>query len=271
MNTRPQSRAEVALLYRDRWSWLSVPARGKHPLVKWRLEAIPELPARDDFVTLWRPFPDANLAVLTGRRSLLVVGDADPRHGGSLQMFHERGWPPDTPTVETGSGGAHIYCAYPDDGEPMRGVPDYGPGLEVKADGNIVIAPPSRHPHTQQPYRWLQERSPWDVSLKPLPPEVLAALRRSHPAARASALDPSAPSTALRGYSVTDTSALVYPLDVTLDMVITLVNRALEKSRAEHRNDVAYWLGQQLGSLGLTRQEIIALAALYEKVVRYDR
>jgi hypothetical protein len=128
------------------------PTPGKHPL----------LPKWDQWATIaegtirgwWAQRPDANVAVLTGARSGIVVLDVDPRHGGTetlLALVAAHGALPDTPVVETGGGGQHYYFAHP--GGRVDGCV-LGPGLELKADGQLVVAPPSatgstvRPPHT---------------------------------------------------------------------------------------------------------------------------
>src|SRR6266511_4224703 len=79
---------------------------------------------------------------VAGRRSLerLLA-----EHGGE---------PIGGPRVRTGSGGWHLYV------EPT-GLPDKVGVLEqvdYRAADRYVVAPPSRHPETGQPYQWVQGR-----------------------------------------------------------------------------------------------------------------
>uniref|UniRef100_UPI00178161DF bifunctional DNA primase/polymerase n=1 Tax=Candidatus Frankia nodulisporulans TaxID=2060052 RepID=UPI00178161DF len=55
--------------------------------------------------------------------------------------------------VVTGSGGAHLYYRHP--GVPLLSAADvYGLGLDVRGDGGMVVAPPSRHPNGHR-YAWV--------------------------------------------------------------------------------------------------------------------
>jgi hypothetical protein len=99
----------------------------------------------------WRERPDANVAIRTGRVSRLVVIDVDLPHGPtSLRRLLG----PATPTVSTGSGGAHLYFD-PHGLQVTNSAGRLGPGLDVRGDGGYVIAPPSRHA-SGTAYRWNQ-------------------------------------------------------------------------------------------------------------------
>lgn len=110
--------------------------------------------------------PGANIGVRTGNG--LVVLDIDPRHGGDHQLAAleaEHGPLPATPTVLTGGGGMHLYFRGPTD-HPSY---DLAPGLEIKATGRQIVAPPSIHPETGDPYRWVDGHHLDDLPLADLP------------------------------------------------------------------------------------------------------
>jgi hypothetical protein len=117
---------------------------GKHPrLDKWpeRASVDPELIAG-----WWSGWPSANVGILTGRRSNLVVLDVDPRHGGDQalqELIAEHEPLPHTVVARTGGGGCHYYFACPPGDGPVKSV-TLANGLELKADGTFVVAPPSR-------------------------------------------------------------------------------------------------------------------------------
>ncbi|BCJ75195.1 hypothetical protein CS0771_47390 [Catellatospora sp. IY07-71] len=72
-------------------------------------------------------------------------------HGGttSLDALIARGLTPPTRYVRTGSGGLHLYYRHPGGiSVPCDQGMRLGPGIDVKADGGYVVAPPSRHPVT---------------------------------------------------------------------------------------------------------------------------
>jgi len=136
--------------------------------------------------------PYGMLAIRTGAASGLVVVDVDPPKGGfeSLADLVKRGLTPPTRFVRTGSGGLHLYYRHP--GPHLR-IPGSGsklaPGIDIKADGGYVAAPPSIHPHTRKPYAWadpqaaIEEMAPAlrEACLTPDPPPARTAPTSSTP------------------------------------------------------------------------------------------
>lgn len=159
---------EPALDYASRgWAVFPLKPQAKEPLTEHGFKD-----ATTDEATIrrwWARWPDANIAVVTGRVSGIVVLDVDPRHGGdeSLRDLEARYGPlAETVTALTGGGGAHYYFAAPE-GMTVR-TRKLAPGLDLKGDGGYVVAPPSIHP-SGQPYTWEVGRSPDDLGLAPLP------------------------------------------------------------------------------------------------------
>lgn len=110
--------------------------------------------------------PAPMLAIRTGVASGLVAVDVDPAHGGeeSLAGLVERGLTPRTALVRTGSGGKHLYYRHP--GAPVHNSQSrLGPGIDVRGDGGYVVAPPSIHPRTGKPYRWIGGLAPVEMPL----------------------------------------------------------------------------------------------------------
>lgn len=154
------------------WSSFPVESRGKGPLVQWEVyqhrRAKP--PEIGDWFTRW---PDANLAVVTGVVSGLVVLDIDPHHGGeeSLKRLQQAHGPlAETVEAVTGSGGRHLYFAHPGEITPNRAA--MAPGIDLWGDGGYVVAPPSVH-QSGHPYHWI--RSPEVTPLEFLPRSLLGA------------------------------------------------------------------------------------------------
>jgi hypothetical protein len=119
----------------------------------------------------WAKWPDANIGIATGEASNLTVLDIDPRNGGHLTLnalIAEHGALPATATVITGSGGRHLYFNHAF--TAAKGVNALGPGVDLKNDGGLVIAPPSVHPNGTR-YQWethseaLANPSPWVVTM----------------------------------------------------------------------------------------------------------
>ncbi|MDQ0367964.1 bifunctional DNA primase/polymerase [Catenuloplanes indicus] len=113
--------------------------------------------------------PRGLLAIRTG--GPVAVVDIDPRNGGRIvpELM------PPTRAVRTGSDGWHLYYAHPGGalGAKLHGYP----GIDIKADGGYVVAPPSMHPLTGRPYRWIGDRP-----TVAMPPALVDACRAPVPA-----------------------------------------------------------------------------------------
>ena len=128
----------------------------------------------------WRRRPSGNIGVATGAVSGLVVVDVDPRNGGaeSLRALERQyGELPLTPLAHTGGGGQHLYFAHPEGAALRCGHLDGFPGIDLKADGGYVIAPPSIHPDTGRAYQWAAGAHPEGTPLAAVPGWLLAVAR----------------------------------------------------------------------------------------------
>jgi Bifunctional DNA primase/polymerase, N-terminal/CHC2 zinc finger len=136
-------------------------AVAKHPRVPW--EARMEVAASEQEVEeWWRRWPDANVGVVTGRVSGIVVLDIDPRSsGGSALAALEERWGalPATLEVRTGGNGRHLWFSSDEELPPAV----LAPGLELKAECSVIIAPPSVHA-TGRRYVWVPGRSPDELA-----------------------------------------------------------------------------------------------------------
>jgi hypothetical protein len=90
-----------------------------------------------------------------------------------------------------GDGGEHILFACPD-GVEIRNVvaenednPPLGPGVDIRARGGYIVAPPSRH-ISGRSYAWSVDHHPQDVPLAPAPQWLIERLTT----ARGTATDP---------------------------------------------------------------------------------
>jgi len=181
----PSSAAEdAALAYAARgWSVVPIAAGTKRPQTKWEpyQSARPTANEIRRWFAKWR---DAGVAIVTGQVSGLIALDVDPRHGGakSLADLERRYGPlPESPEVETGGGGRHIYLQHPGP-PPIRNRVGLAPGLDIRGDAGLIIAPPSIHP-SGQAYRWRPGHGPADLAPAAVPAWLLALLEASaaHP------------------------------------------------------------------------------------------
>jgi hypothetical protein len=135
----------------------------------------------DRIAEMIRLHPRGLLAVRTGAPSGTVVIDVDPPGISTMRILVSDGVLPRTLAAVTGRGGYHLVYAHPG-GKITSGAGKGGPGVDIKADGGYVVAPPSVHPATRRPYRWLG--SPGDEPA-PLPAFWAERLRESMRPARA--------------------------------------------------------------------------------------
>jgi hypothetical protein len=150
------------------WSVLPLHPREKRPLIPWgRLQR--ERASEDDVAEWFRRWPDANLGIVAGEISNLVVLDVDPKHGGDAALgVLERRYSPVSATVEavTGGGGRHFYFTHP--GLLTRNGAGLAQGIDLRGDGGYIVAPPSIHPSGKL-YEWAPGRRPDEIGLAPLP------------------------------------------------------------------------------------------------------
>lgn len=96
----------------------------------------------------WTRWPNANIGIATGKASGLIVVDVDIKGdiNGSASftaLLNAHDALPGTLQVQTPSGGWHLYFTLPDGLELKNSVSKLGPGLDVRAEGGYVVAPPS--------------------------------------------------------------------------------------------------------------------------------
>jgi hypothetical protein len=141
------------------WSVIPLRAREKLPALRW--QAFQKRRAGAAEIAGWlERWPAVNLGIVTGEISNLAVLDVDVRHGGaaSLAELEARNGPlPKTSEVETGGGGRHLYFAMP--GQMLRSRTGLASGLDLRAEGGLVVAPPSVHPSGRR-YRWRPGHEP---------------------------------------------------------------------------------------------------------------
>jgi hypothetical protein len=127
----------------------------KRPLTRWSQTATNDPAAA---AKLWTRQPDALIAVATGGGLVVVdddrgLADPDPSLAGTL-------------TSRTRSRGHHHWYTSTEDIGCSVGV--VAPGIDIRARGGFVIAPPSRG------WSWLDASAP----IQPLPAVLLAAIQR---------------------------------------------------------------------------------------------
>ncbi len=134
---------------------------GKHPRTR---AGFLSASTDEKVINRWK-WETANIGIATGAASGLVVIDIDPRHGGDetiKALMKELGKLPPAPRVKTGDGW-HLYFRHPGHNISSK---EYAPGIDIKADGGYVVAPPSMHASGKH-YQW--EVDPDSIELPNLP------------------------------------------------------------------------------------------------------
>jgi replicative DNA helicase len=171
----PQLVLERARDYvRRGFSVIPLQVAGKKPLVGWA-EYQTRRPT-DDELRDWFAEDNTfglvgtpNIGIVTGAISGVDVIDCDSREAVDLATKHGIGT---VPTVKTGRG-FHFYFAHADGVRNFQKRDDL-PGIDLRADGGYVVAPPSVH-ESGVIYRWEGE----DRTLSPLPGWILADVQTS--------------------------------------------------------------------------------------------
>jgi hypothetical protein len=156
------------------WSIIPVDADTKGSLIPWRRY---QLKAADlEQMLRWSAqFPQAGIAVVTGRVSGIVVLDADGPLGAAEAL--KRGIPK-TPMAATPSGGFHAYFAHP--GFDFRNSTKLGESkkIDVRGDAGYVLAPHTKRSDGRR-YTWMQH--PDKTKLATAPAWFIALLKASPP------------------------------------------------------------------------------------------
>ena len=128
------------------WSVIPCAPRGKKPLIKWQgwqNQRATATQVRDWF----QRWPDANLAVVTGAISGLVVLDLDGPE--AVESLRDKALPP-TLIARTGKG-EHRYFRHP--GGHVASRAGILHRVDIRSDGGFVVAPPSLHASGAR-YEW---------------------------------------------------------------------------------------------------------------------
>jgi putative DNA primase/helicase len=142
----------------------------KHPYTPLAPNGLKNASSREEVVQAWwTKAPKANIAVVTGEDSGLVVLDADGQ-AGLLTLQEKR--LPETIMARSGrrDGGLHYYFQHP--GERIKNLRILGSnsGVDTRGDGGYIILPPSEH-WSGNRYEWVN--APGSMKFAKLPAWVI--------------------------------------------------------------------------------------------------
>ncbi len=138
--------AAIDLLEKQEFSVIPL-RRDKKPLLAWQ-EFQGRKPSEEEVEQWFTRWPDANIGIVTGAVSGLVVVDADGAEGLTWMKEH---LPVTSVYVQTGKG-YHAYFRHP--GGHIANATRIAPEVDIRADGGYVVAPPSVHDNGTV-YSWL--------------------------------------------------------------------------------------------------------------------
>ena len=125
----------------------------KVPAIKWT-EYQTRKSTAEEIKAWWSRWPTANIGIVTGDISNLNVVDLDRYKEGydntiELEYFPETF---STPTVTTPRGGSHLWMRA--EGLTLSGKADIFPGIDLRSNGNFIVAPPSVNGNGKR-YQWV--------------------------------------------------------------------------------------------------------------------
>jgi replicative DNA helicase len=142
----------------------------KVPVISWK-EYQTRLPTEEEVCAWFDQNPDANIGIVTGAISGLVVFDLDS--DDAVAYANEKGGFPETPKVKTGKG-YHLYLKHP--GFEIRNNVNVKRKTDVRADGGYVVAPPSVH-GSGHIYEWEEGCSINELAPAPCEPWMIEYLK----------------------------------------------------------------------------------------------
>lgn len=118
------------------------------PLTRWRRGGPGEVASNDPAqIAAWQArWPGSNWGIASGSTSGIFVVDTDSFEGWAWFMMHDA---PSTYSVKTGSDNPYAYHYYFRIPEGMKVKTSAGvlaPGVDIRGEGGMVVAPGSRHP-----------------------------------------------------------------------------------------------------------------------------
>src|SRR5215217_6182777 len=151
------ARGEAVEYHRRGWSPIPIKPRSKAPNLR-ELRPYLTRKATQEELGAWS-WP--GVGIVTGPVSDVLLLDVDGPEGEAELQKHGH---PVTPMVRTAGGGLHLYFKHPE--QHVRTGIRVAPGLDVKASGGYVVAPPSLGPNGR-PYEWIVSPEEADLAEPP--------------------------------------------------------------------------------------------------------
>jgi hypothetical protein len=136
--TKTAQEMALALVMKSSKSIIPV-ARDKKPLIRWQ-DYQAKYASEEEINTWFDQWPEANIAMVTGKISDVVVVDCDSEEANEF-FLSEHPEANETCSVKTPRG-YHYYFQY-EEGVRNDAGKKIGPGIDIRGDGGYVLCPPS--------------------------------------------------------------------------------------------------------------------------------
>lgn len=132
------------------WSVIPIKPGTKLPALASWLEYQKRLPTEEEVNRWWKKWPKANIALVCGEVSGVIVVDIDPKSGGTTEGLELH------PTLcsRTGGGGQHIFYKWNKD--LIGAKVGIKAGIDIRSEASYVVIPPSLHA-SGNTYEWINE------------------------------------------------------------------------------------------------------------------
>ena len=166
---------DAALLYASMgWPVFPLIPRDKKPAIKgWQSQATTDEPTIRQW---WTQNPNYNVGIKTGDGLCVIDVDDKPDKHPVLGSDMLRDWElehgeiSETCCAKTGTGGMHYYFNVGD--TYISGCESETIFIDLRCDGNLIVAPPSIHPDTGKRYEW-------DISPEDMPPTKASSIDKA--------------------------------------------------------------------------------------------
>lgn len=138
-----------------RRGWAVIPIRkgSKLPLIASWKEFQNRMPTEEEIKSWWTSSPDANIALVCGKISGVIVVDIDSKGKDTKEITKGLELPP-TLASRTGGGGKHLFYKWNKD--LIGAKVGIFPNIDIRSDASYVVLPPSLHQSGNR-YEWLNE------------------------------------------------------------------------------------------------------------------
>jgi len=140
-NKENKNNIDYALHYRKIGLNVIPVQRNKKPYLESWKKYQSQLSSESEIIDWWNKWPEANIAIVTGKISGIVVLDIDIKHKRSSKEFKL----PVTACAKSGSGGEHFFFKYPNNLKLKNGAGVLGDGVDIRSDGGYILVAPSEN------------------------------------------------------------------------------------------------------------------------------